>query len=110
MRALILVAVLLLVAGCATAPKENIPIQSSNLTAGTVSAEVVRGKTTSGELLAMLGAPNIVALDPPVAGAALATGAVANASIMLAARIRRRIVIRPALPRHGKARINAVCQ
>lgn len=46
--------------GCYTAPKVGNESQKSNLTAGMVKIQIIKGKTTQAEILEIFGAPNIV--------------------------------------------------
>ena len=48
---------------CAAYPKENEPIQKSNLTAGTVKKEIVKNKTNQAEVLQLFGSPNLMTMD-----------------------------------------------
>lgn len=45
---------------CAPRLRNEQPVQRSNLTAGTVKKEIVKGKTTQAEILELFGAPNLV--------------------------------------------------
>jgi len=56
MRILIISALALLLAGCATAPT----VQRGNLTVGMVKAKISKGVTTQNEVLKVFGAPNII--------------------------------------------------
>jgi len=46
--------------GCTAPVRNSRPTQKSNLTAGTVKKEIVKGKTTQAEILQLFGAPNLV--------------------------------------------------
>lgn len=48
---------------CATFPKNENPSDSSNLSAGTVKKEIIKGQTTQAELLELFGAPNLVTVN-----------------------------------------------
>ncbi len=45
--------------GCYTAPKVGDESQKSNLTAGMVKIQIIKGETTQAEILEIFGAPNI---------------------------------------------------
>jgi hypothetical protein len=47
-------------AGCYTAPRTDNESSRSNLTAGMVKVQVIKGETTQAEVLEIFGAPNIV--------------------------------------------------
>lgn len=47
-------------AGCYTAPRTGDESQKSNLTAGMVKIQIIKGETTQAEVLEIFGAPNIV--------------------------------------------------
>jgi len=49
-----------LISGCATFPQSKEPVEKSNLTAGTIKAQIVKGKTTQAEILKLFGSPNLV--------------------------------------------------
>lgn len=49
--------------GCASYPAQNQPTQKSNLTAGTVKKEIVKGKTSQAEVMQLFGAPNLMTMD-----------------------------------------------
>jgi hypothetical protein len=44
-------------------PKQTQPLQKSNLTAGTVKKEIVKGKTMQAEVLQLFGSPNLMTMD-----------------------------------------------
>ena len=46
--------------GCASFPESKEPVQKSNLTAGVVKKEIIKGKTTQAEILNLFGSPNLV--------------------------------------------------
>lgn len=45
---------------CATFPRANETSEKSNLTPATVKYQIIKGHTTQGEVLEILGAPNII--------------------------------------------------
>ncbi len=44
-------------------PKQTQPVQKSNLTAGTVKREIVKGKTIQADVLKLFGSPNLMTMD-----------------------------------------------
>lgn len=48
---------------CASYPRQNQPVQKSNLTAGTVKKEIIKGVTTQAKVMQLFGAPNLMTMD-----------------------------------------------
>lgn len=59
-RAMALAAILAILVGCYTSPKVSDEPEKSNLTAGMVKTQIIKGETTQAEILEIFGAPNIV--------------------------------------------------
>ena len=60
---IIILIALVAILRCASYPKEMQPVQKSNLTAGTVKKEIVKGKTTQAEVIQLFGSPNLMTMD-----------------------------------------------
>lgn len=56
----LLLTAVILTGACASYPMEQEPAQRSDLTAGTVKARIVKGKTTQAEILQWFGSPNVI--------------------------------------------------
>ncbi|MCK4303410.1 MAG: hypothetical protein KAY24_04165 [Candidatus Eisenbacteria sp.] len=57
---LTLMLAVILSAGCTSSVRNTRPAQKSNLTAGMVKREIIKGKTTQADILELFGAPNLV--------------------------------------------------
>jgi outer membrane protein assembly factor BamE (lipoprotein component of BamABCDE complex) len=49
--------------GCAAYTQRSLPPSDSNLTAGVVKREIVKGQTTQAEILELFGSPNLVTMN-----------------------------------------------
>jgi hypothetical protein len=54
---------LISIISCASFPKENEPVQKSNLTAGTVKKEIIKNKTNQAQVMQLFGSPNLMTMD-----------------------------------------------
>jgi hypothetical protein len=65
LRVLVLFSVVagLALAGCTSKVQKNMPARDSNLTAGVVKREIIKGETTQAEILEMFGSPNLVTMN-----------------------------------------------
>jgi len=55
--------IIIIILNCASYPKETQPVQKSNLTAGTVKKEIIKGKTMQSDVLQLFGSPNLMTMD-----------------------------------------------
>lgn len=55
--------VLISILNCSCTPKQTQPVQKSNLTAGTVKKEIVKGETMQADVLKLFGSPNLMTMD-----------------------------------------------
>lgn len=54
---------ILVVGGCSSHVRSGLPPRNSNLTAGVVKRDIVKGTTTQAEILEIFGSPNVVTMN-----------------------------------------------
>jgi hypothetical protein len=62
MQIFLFIFILLLIMGCATPYSSDVPTKQSSLTAGMVSKQVIRGKTTQADIMEIFGPPDLVTM------------------------------------------------
>ncbi len=62
MQIFLFILIILTIMGCATPYSSDVPTRQSNLTAGMVSKQVIRGKTAQADIMEIFGPPDLVTM------------------------------------------------